>query len=286
VLVRVKYVSINPLDWKLVEGQFRLIAKTRPPAGIGAEFGGTVEARGSGVSAPAIGTRVICLINPFVRRPGVLQEFVSSPQREVLPVPDEIDLDAACTLPCAGQSALQMCRMARVRQGQRVLIHGAAGGVGSFAAQVAHALGAIAVATGSTASQPALAALHPHAQIDYTRQPVASWGGPFSAVLDCANALAAADIAMLLADGGHYVNTLPSFPAMIFDPFFNAFRRIRRHTLKLDSNIDDLRTLMQWVGDGRLRPIISERFEFADAVQALERSKSGHARGKLVVRVA
>jgi NADPH:quinone reductase-like Zn-dependent oxidoreductase len=229
---------------------------------------------------------VICLINPFARRPGALQEFVAAPRPDVLPVPDDIDLDAACTLPCAGQSALQMCRMAVVKAGQLVLIHGAAGGVGSFAIQVVRALGATAVATGSSASQPALAALNPHAQIDYTRQAVATWGGPFSAVLDCANALAAADVAVLLADGGQYVNTLPSFPAVIFAPLLNAFRRIKRQTLKLNSNPDDLRRLTQWLSDGRLRPVISERFEFADAVTALELSKTGHARGKLVVRVA
>jgi len=286
VLVHIQCVSINPLDWKLVEGQFKLIAKSKPPAGIGGEFGGTIEAWGSGVSAPAIGTRVIGLINPFARPPGALQECVSIAAREVMPVPDGIDLDAACTLPCAGQSALQMCRMTGVRQGQRVLIHGAAGGVGSFAVQIARALGAIAVATGSSASQPALTALSPQAQIDYTRQPVSTWGGPFAAVLDCANALAVTDIAVLLADGGHYVTTLPRFPAVIFDPLLNAFRRIKRHTLKLNANADDLRTLMQWVRDGRLRPLISERFEFADAVRALEHSRTGHARGKLVVRVA
>jgi NADPH:quinone reductase-like Zn-dependent oxidoreductase len=286
VLVRVKCVSINPLDWKLVEGQFKLIAKSKPPAGIGGEFGGIVEAHGNGASAPPIGAKVVGLINPFARPPGALQELVAVAARDVLPVPDEIDLEAACTLPCAGLSALQMCRMAGVASGQRVLIHGAAGGVGSFAVQVARALGATAVATGSTASQPMLASLKPDAQVDYTLQAVGSWGGPFAAVLDCVSALAAADVAVLLADGGHYVNTLPKFPAVIFDPLLNAFRRIKRHTLKLNANAADLRTLIGWVRDGRLRPIVSERFDFAHAVQALELSRTGHARGKLVVRIA
>ena len=286
VLVRVRYVSINPLDWKLVEGQFKLIARSKPPAGIGGEFGGTVAAHGSGVSAPPIGANVVGLINPFARPPGALQEFVAVAARDVLPVPDQIDLEAACTLPCAGQSALQMCRMAGVASGQRVLIHGAAGGVGSFAVQVVRALGAVAVATGSTASQPTLANLKPDAQVDYTQHPMASWGGPFAAVLDCVSALGAADIAVLQADGGHYVNTLPKFPAMIFDPLLNPLRRVKRHTLKLNANADDLRTLMNWISEGRVRPVVSARFEFEHAVQALELSGTGHARGKLVVRIA
>ncbi|MGE5339422.1 MAG: NADP-dependent oxidoreductase [Gemmatimonadota bacterium] len=285
VLVRVACVSINPLDWKLAEGQFRRFAKSRPPAGIGSEFGGTVEAHGSGVSAPTTGSRVICLINPFARRPGALQEFVAIPARDALAVED-VDLATACTLPCAGLSALQMCRMARVAPGQRVLIHGAAGGVGSFAVQVVRALGALPFATGSSSSQDALAALGAHTCIDYTRQPVATWGGPFAALLDCVNALSKPDLELLLADGGHYVNTLPDFPSVIFDPLFNPFRRIKRKTLKLDARADDLRALLQWVREGRVRPLISQRFAFADAVAALELSKSGHARGKLVVQMA
>ncbi len=285
VLVRATCASINPLDWKLAEGQFRRFSKSGPPAGIGSEFGGTVEAQGSGVSAPALGSRVICLINPFARRPGVLQEFVAIPARDALAVED-VDLAIACTLSCAGLSALQMCRMARVGPGQRVLIHGAAGGVGSFAVQVVRALGALPFATGSSASQDTLASLGAQACIDYARQPVATWGGPFAAVLDCVNALSRPDVELLLSGGGYYVNTLPEFPSVIFDPLLNPFRRIKRKTLKLDARADDLRMLLQWVREGRLRPLVSQRFAFADAVKALELSKSGHARGKLVVQMA
>ncbi len=285
VLVRVTCVSINPLDWKLAEGQFRMIAKSKPPAGIGTEIGGTVSAHGNGVSAPPLGTTVIAFINPFARPAGALQEFVAVAARDVLPLPDDTDLEAACTLPCAGLSALQMCRMAAISPGQRVLVHGGAGGVGSFAVQVVRALGALPIATGSSASQPTLAHLQPQAQIDYTQTPVANWGGPFAAVLDCANALTAADVAVLLADGGHYVNTLPKFPAMFVDPLLNALRRVKRHTLKLNANDADLRQLLAWMNEGRVRPLIAERFDFADAKAALERSRSGHARGKLIVRI-
>jgi NADPH:quinone reductase-like Zn-dependent oxidoreductase len=284
LLVRVRHVSINPLDWKLVEGQYRLLAKSRPPCGIGCEFSGIVEAHGRGVSTPAIGTPVVGYLNPMARPPGALQEFVALAARDIMAI-DAADMEDACTLPVAGISALQMCRLAEVGSGKRVLVHGAAGGVGSFAVQIVRALGALPYATGSRESQPTLALLEPQARINYTSQAVASWGGPFDAVLDCASTLGSSDVATLLAAGGRYVRTLPALPGMLLDPLLNAFRPVKRYTLRLAPSLDDLRTLINWLRRGRIKPLITERFAFADALAALEQSKGGRARGKLVVRL-
>lgn len=284
VLVRVRFASINPLDWKLVEGQFKLIAKSKPPCGIGCDFSGTVEALGAGVSLPAIRTPVVGFLHPMKRPPGVLQQFVTIAAKDVVPT-DAADLEDACTLPTAGVSALQMCRLAGVSSGSRVLVHGAAGGVGSFAAQVVRMLGASATITGSKYSRETLAGIEAEARINYMTQPVTAWGGPFSAVLDCASTLGDTEIGTLLASGGNYVRTLPTFPSLLLDPVLNPLRPIKRCTLRLAPNADDLRTLLTWLRRGRIKPLITERFALADAVAALERSKTGRAQGKLVVRV-
>ena len=285
VRVRVAWASINPLDWKLVEGQFRWFAKSKPPCGIGAEFSGVVDAVGAGVAQPAVGARVLGFINPFQHPPGALQTHALVRADDVFEAPAQVALDALATLPVAGLSALQMCRLACVQAGQRVLVHGAAGGVGSFAVQVVRALGASATATGSAASQAFIAALGPQAQFDYRAQPPSAWGGPFDAVLDCATALAPADIETLLANGGHYVSTLPRFPGLLLDPLLNRLRQTQHHALRLEPNRADLQTLLAWLADGRLQPRITAHFEAADAARALAQSKSGHARGKLVVRI-
>jgi NADPH:quinone reductase-like Zn-dependent oxidoreductase len=285
VLVRVHYTSINPLDWKLVEGEYKLLAKSKPPAGIGTEFSGVVEAIGSGVTALAIGTPVIGYVDPMLRPPGALQEHVAIDAATALPI-DAAELPIACTLPVAGVSALQMCRLGEVKSGHRVLVHGAAGGVGSFAVQVVRALGGRPVATGSRLSQPILAELAPEAKIDYTSQRVDSWGGPFNVVLDCANTLGSHDIGVLLAKGGAYVRTLPRFPSLVVDPLLNPLRPVKHYTLRLKPNVDDLRTLLGWMRRGRLKPLVTERFAFANALRALELSRSGRAHGKLVVQLA
>jgi NADPH:quinone reductase-like Zn-dependent oxidoreductase len=285
VRVRIAWASINPLDWKLVEGQFRWFAKSRPPCGIGAEFSGVVDALGPGVTAPAIGTRMLALLNPFIQPPGALQTHVLLPAAEAIAVPDVLPLDAASTLPVAGLSALQMCRLAGLQAGQRVLVHGAAGGVGSYAVQVVRVLGASAVATGSAASQDFIATLGAAAHLDYTKGPPSSWGGPFDAVLDCASSLAPADVKALLGPRGSYVATLPKFPGVVFDALLNPLRARKRHTLRLQPSLADLATLMQWMADGRIAAQISARFPADEAVQALDLSRGGRVRGKLVVRL-
>jgi len=284
VLVRVQCASINPLDWKLVEGEFRLFFKSKPPAGVGTEFSGTVEALGSGVSGFEIGKPVVGYLNPAARPPGALQQFVAVDAKDVQPI-DADDMERACTVPVAGMSALQMCRLAEVRSGNRVLVHGASGGVGSFAVQIVRALGGKPVATGSRQSQPLLATLEPEASIDYAAKRPESWGGPFSAVLDCASTLGSSEVAVLLSSGGRYVRTLPAFPWVVLDPLLNPLRPIKHFTLKLAPNADDLRTLLTWMRRDRLHPVIAERFPFSNAITALELSKSGRAHGKLVVHI-
>ena len=285
VLVRVRFAALNPLDCKLVEGEFKRLFKSKPPSGIGTEFGGTVEALGPGVAMPKIGTPVVGFIDPTARPPGALQQFVAVDARDVLAV-DAADLDSACTLPVAGVAALQMCRLGEVKGGDRVLVHGAAGGVGSFAVQIVRILGARAVATGSSLSQPVLATLNPESVVNYATQKVSSWGGPFSVVLDCASTLGNADIGELLPNGGRYVRTLPAFPSMLLDPLLNATRPVKRFTLRLKPNTDDVRTLLNWMRRGMLRPLISERVALANAVAALGQLQAGRAHGKVVVGVA
>jgi NADPH:quinone reductase-like Zn-dependent oxidoreductase len=285
VLVRVRYASINPLDRKLIEGEFKLLFKSKPPAGIGTEFSGVVEAIGSGVTALKIGTPVVSYIEPTKRPPGALQEHVAVDAATVVPV-EATELPVACTLPVAGVSALQMCRLGGVKSGHRVLVHGAAGGVGSFAVQIVRALGARPVATGSRQSQELIAQLAPDAAIDYTSQRIDTWGGPFNVVLDCSSTLGGQDLGVLLGRGGSYVRTLPSFPSVAVDPLLNPLRPIKRYTLRLKPNADDLRTLVGWLRRGRLKPAVTANFAFANALQALELSHSGKARGKLVVQVA
>jgi len=115
---------------------------------------------------------------------------------------------------------------------------------------------------------------------------VSAWGGPFSFVLECASTLGDADIAELLPNGGRYVRTMPAFPSMQLEPLLNAARPVKRFTLKLKPNTEDVRTLLNWMRRGMLKPLISERVALANAIAALDHLQAGRAQGKLVVGVS
>ncbi len=282
VLVRTRCVGINPLDWKLIEGQFKWLAKSRPPCGVAAEFAGEVISVGSKVESLAPGQRVVCWLNPFVERPRALAEQVAVSAAQCVRVPDDVTLDQAAVTPVAGLSALRLCDMIEVQPDQRVLVHGAAGGVGSFAVPILRDRGAFVVVTGSARSQSYLRHLQPDAQVDYAN-PAASWPGPFDAIIDCAARLDPRAWPALLPNGGTVAVTLPSFPAVITDPLLNPFRRIRRRTLRLEPTAAQLEQLFALVTEGRVPVPLTRRLRFDDAVAALAESRDGSARGKLAV---
>jgi NADPH:quinone reductase-like Zn-dependent oxidoreductase len=284
VCVRVRYAGINPLDWKLVEGHFRWMSKARPPCGVGFDLAGEVHDAGRGAAGFAQGMRVAGLIPAFKRPPGSIAQYALVPASLLVAVPDQVPLDQAAALPVAGLSALQMCRMATIGPGTRVLVHGASGGVGHLAMQIARNLGGAVTASGSAASRPLLQSLGPSRVVDRDT-PLAAWGGPFDAVLDCATTLAPSDLKTLLAPDGCYVATTPRFPQVMADTVLNFVRRGKRQVLMLKPDGADIQELMRQMAAGALRVIVERAFALDDAAQALARSRAGHVRGKLVVAI-
>jgi NADPH:quinone reductase-like Zn-dependent oxidoreductase len=282
LLVRVRAAGVNPLDWKLVEGQFKWLAKSRPPCGVGAEFAGEVVGWGDGVTGHAADEHVVGWLDPFGEPPRAAAEFIAVPAAQCVRVPAGVPLPAAAVVPVAGLSARQLIALLAPAPGERVLVHGAAGGVGSFVVPLLRDKGVQVVAAGSAASQPHLATLQPDLAVDYTTPP-ARWGGPFNAVIDCASRLDAATLAALMPGGGRVAVTLPSFPGVIFDPLLNPLRRIRRATLRLVPTASALEELLARVAEGRLPVPLTRSSPLDDAVAAYVASRSGHMRGKVAL---
>ncbi|MGZ8253835.1 MAG: zinc-binding dehydrogenase, partial [Burkholderiaceae bacterium] len=206
------------------------------------------------------------------------------PARLLVTVPDAVPLDQAAGLPVAGLSALRMCRMAQIERGRRVLVHGAAGGVGHLAVQIARNLGADVTASGSAASQTLLRWLRPSLVVDRAA-PITTWGGPFDAILDCSTTLTPPDLKTLLASDGHYVATTPRFPQVMTDTLLNLIRRGKRGVLMLKPGGDDLELLMKQVAASHLRVAVDRTVPLADAANALLQSRAGQVRGKVVVAI-
>lgn len=285
-LVRVRYASLNPVDWKLVDGKFRFLVKGGRPRTLGGDFAGEVAALGAGVSGLRIGDRVHGFIDPFRRPHGTFAEFVPVPVGFVVALPDAIGFREGAALPCAGLSAVILCELGRVGRTSRVLVHGASGGVGHMAVQVAKARGASVTATGSAARRDFVTSLGADSFVDYGNTPADQWPAGFDAVLDCVPNLARGSHGRLVARGGHYASTLPDAFTYTLDPLLNRFGRVWRHGLMLRPDAGAYRELHQHAIDGRLHCAIEAEYPLQDAAAAIERSRTGRVQGKLLIRVA
>jgi NADPH:quinone reductase-like Zn-dependent oxidoreductase len=293
VLVRVGAASVNALDWHYVTG---LPMFARPTLGLrrpkrqtpGADVAGVVEAVGSTVTRLAIGDRVFGEVSG-----GGLAEFVVAPADWMVPVPEGVGIEQAATVGVAAETALQGLRdWGGLRPGQRVLVNGASGGVGSFAVQLAKALGASHVtAVCSTDNVEAARRGGADRVIDYTKEDLRSLDDTFDLFFDNAGSLSLRDSRRLLARDGTYVMVtspkskwLRPLPRMLSVPFYFAIGSQRAPAFKVASRSRaDLELLIDLVADGRLNPVMDRRWALADAAEALRVQGEFHSRGKSVV---
>jgi NADPH:quinone reductase-like Zn-dependent oxidoreductase len=283
VLVRVRAAAMNPLDVKLREGRFRLVFRVKPPFVLGFDVAGEVEAVGPGVSRLRPGDAVF----GELPRPGSHAEYAVAAEEHLLPRPGRLSFDEAAALPAAGMSALQALRDdARLRAGQRVLLNGAGGGIGTLAIQVAKAMGARVTAVASARKEDLLRELGADECLDYAREDFARRESAFDVVFDIVPSRSFPQCRSALAPGGTYVTALPGpgpflWRVLTVLPLFGG-RRCR--ALMLRPKRSDLEELARLVEAGKLRPVVGEVLPLDRVRDAHVLMQSGHARGKIVVR--
>ncbi|TPG14915.1 NAD(P)-dependent alcohol dehydrogenase [Pedococcus bigeumensis] len=293
VLVRVGAASVNALDWHYVTG---LPMFARPTLGLrrpkrqvpGADVAGVVEAVGAAVTRFQPGDRVFGEVSG-----GAFAEFVVAPADWLVPVPDGVEVETAATIGVAAETALQGLRdWGQLKAGQRVLVNGASGGVGSFAVQLAKALGASHVtAVCSTGNVEAARRAGADRVVDYTREDLRALGETFDVFFDNAGSLTLRESRRLLASGGSYVMVtspkskwLHPLPRLLRVPVYFAFGSQRAPAFKVASRSRaDLEYLVDLVATGRLSPVMDRRWALADAPEALRVQGEFHAKGKSVV---
>ena len=283
VLVRVKAAAMNPLDCKLREGKFRLIFRVKPPFVLGFDLAGEVEAVGTGVTRLRPGDAVFGTLS----RPGAHAEHAVAAEQMLLPKPSRLSFEDAAAVPAAAMSALQLLRDdVRLREGQRVLLNGAGGGIGTFAIQIAKAWGARVTAVASSRNQDLLRELGADECLDYAKEDFVAREAAFDAILDLVPNRSFPECRRALAPGGTYVTTLPGpgpyfWQALTVLPLFGG-RRCR--ALVLVPKRRDLEGIVQLIEEGKLRSVVGDVFPLDAIRDAHVRMQSGHARGKIVVR--
>jgi len=285
VLVRVRAVSVNPVDWKIATGSFRPLVRGGLPRTMGSDFAGEVAGLGDGASGFAIGQRVFGFLDPFRRTAGTYAEYCPVPAAYVHPLPDSLAFADAAAIACAGATAVTLCTLGRVAAGSRVLVNGAAGGVGHATVQVAVARGAEVTAVASAARHEFVRSLGASACIDYRAEPMSSWPGGYDAVLDCVPNIPRQVQRRLLRADGTYVTTVPGGMTLLLDPLLNRLGGMQRHGVMLQPQAAIMRELVDHIVQRRLRCEIEREFDLAAAAQAVERSRTGQVQGKLVLRL-
>lgn len=295
VLVRVYAASVNAYDWHYMHGDPKIARAVfglrRPKARVrGRDFAGRVEAVGGAVTDLEPGDEV------FGEADGAFAEYVCARAGDVGPKPAGLTFEQAAAIPLAGNTALIGLRdRARLRSGERLLINGASGGVGTFAVQIAKAYGAHVTAVCRTRNMDLVRSLGADQVIDYTREDFTRAGQRYHAVLDLVGNRSLGELRRVLTPTG----TLVLSGGGVFEggsligPMGLFFRRqlmapfVRQRLLDLPAkqNRANLATLRELAETGSIAPVVERTYPLSEAAEAVRYLEVEHARAKIVVTV-
>ncbi len=290
LLVKVHAAAVNPYDWHGMRGSpyfMRLGTGLGSPSEIrfGADFAGTVEAVGAGVTKFKPGDRV------FGGAAGAFAEYLTVRETRAALIPAGNTFEEAASMPIAAITALQALRdKGRIEPGQKVLINGASGGVGTFAVQIAKSMGAEVTGVCSTRNAEMVRALGADHVVDYTKEDYTDGREKYDVIVDMVgNQSLSANRTVMSANGrlviiggrkGDWLGPMMNpLKAMLMNPFFD--QEMGMMIAHIDG--DDLAQLAGLLERGEISVVIDRRYSLSEVPDAIRYSEEGHARGKIIV---
>jgi NADPH:quinone reductase-like Zn-dependent oxidoreductase len=297
VLVRVRAASVNAYDWHMLRGRpflVRMLIGLRKPKSmaVGVDMAGVVEAVGTNVTQFRTGDEV------FGHGGGAFSEYVCAGAKNFVLKPANLTFEQAAAVPMAGATALQALRdKGRIQPGQKVLINGAAGGVGTFAVQIAKSFGAEVTGVCSTRNVDLVRSIGADHVVDYTHEDFTRSGTRYDLMLDlagnhslsaCRRVLAADGILVSVGSAGG-PREQPSSGAILVGLIGTLVAaRFTSQTIVsflAKSSNADLVVLKELIEAGKVTPIIDTRYQLREVPAAIRHLETGHARGKVVITV-
>ena len=297
VLVRVRAASVNPYDWHFIEGTPKIIrlfaTGLRKPKDtrLGVDFAGAVEAVGKNVTNFKPGDEV------FGGRGGAFGEYVTPrADRAIALKPANVTFEEAASVNIAGLTALQAVRdKGKVQPGQKVLINGASGGVGTFAVQIAKSFGADVTGVCSTRNVDLVKSLGADRVIDYTKEDYTKDGQKYDVILDNVSNHSLSENRNLLPPNGKYVligggssnqqgwigTLMKPLEALVMKPFVNQQMGMMMAEMKQS----DLQYFAEQMQNGKIKAVIDRTYKLDEIQQAVAYVEQGHARGKVIITV-
>lgn len=295
VLLKVHATSINAADAHIVRGEpflvrFMLGGVFKPKYTIpGSDVAGRVEAVGRNVTRFQVGDEVFGDLS--ASKWGAFAEYVCANEAALLLKPATISFEQAAAVPLAGVTALQGLRtLGKVQAGQKVLINGAAGGVGTYAVQIAKALGAEVTGVTRTEKMDLVRSIGAEHVIDYKQEDITAKGQQYDLILDNGAFRSFLDYRKILTPTGTYImvggSTSRLFQTMLQAPLVSKMGSQTFTTLLANANIEDLAFLKELLEAGKITPAIDRCYPLAELPEAIRYFEEGHTLGKIVVSVA
>jgi NADPH:quinone reductase-like Zn-dependent oxidoreductase len=291
ILVAVRAAAVNPYDWHVMRGLPYLVRLTeglrRPKRSVrGVDMAGTVEAVGANVTQAQPGDEVLGW-----GRWGAFAAYERAGEKSCVPKPARLSFEQAAAMPTAGCTALQGLRdVGHLQPGQRALINGAAGGVGTFAVQIAKALGAEVTGVCSTRNVELVRSIGADRVVDYTVDDFAASGLRYDVIFDLVGNRSLRDLRRAVTPKGTVVfcsggggNWLGPLLLPLRGLAVSRFVGQRLRMVMARLSRDDLLFMCDLVADGKLTPVVDRTYPLREAAEAIRYLEAGHARGKVVV---
>ncbi|WP_285766080.1 NADP-dependent oxidoreductase [Peribacillus sp. SI8-4] len=303
VLAEIHAASINPIDFKIRDGKVKLLIKYDLPLILGNDFSGVVAKVGTKVTRFKVGDEIYA--RPRKSKIGTFAEYISIHENDIALKPHNLSFEEAASIPLVGLTSYQALHdILQVQKGQKVLIHAGAGGVGTFAIQLAKLMGATVTTTASDAGANLVKSLGADEIINYKKEKFEDILKNYDAVFDTLGGKTLEKSFQVIKDGGKIVSVsgMPNarfakeygsgfFKTLLFRAASNKLTSLEKNHnvqysfLFMKPSGDQLSVLANFIESGKIKPIIDRVFPFTDAQKAMEYAESGRAKGKIILKI-
>ncbi|NER04838.1 MAG: NAD(P)-dependent alcohol dehydrogenase [Okeania sp. SIO3C4] len=282
LLVKIHATSVNPVDWKIRQGQLQLLSGFNFPIILGSDLSGVVLEVGEQVKNFEPGDEIYTFINPLTG--GAYAEYIAIPANTAALKPKNMIHSQAATVPVAGLTAFQgLLDLGQIRPGQKVLINGASGGVGVFAVQIAKAMKAEVIGVCSSNNITLVESLGANRVIDYNQIDFTKELEQYDIIFDAVGKETFSSCENVLKPEGIYISTLPTVDNLA-PTFLTLFVPGKKSKLILaQPNPRDLNALRELIEDGLVKSIIGRTYKLEEMAEAHAYSEMGHAVGKIAI---
>jgi len=283
VLINVKAVSINPLDWKIRRGNMKLMSGTKFPKGAGIDFAGVITAVGAAVTDFSVGDNVFGAVDSM--KGGALAEYIAVAAKTVWHKPSSINFAQAASITVVGAGAYKaLVELGHITAGSEVLLNGAAGGMGMVAIQLAKQAGAVVTAVAGPSGLPFLQKWGADRVVDYTKQDVRKLPNQFDIIFDLSAKMPFSEAKPLMKEHAVFINPVPQPVDIITTTFTNLVMGKKDKMLLSTPNADSANYLLAAIDKG-LQIDVTKTFSLSDVAAAYQYAEKGNVIGKTVIEL-